>query len=899
MALNNIDNFVSQLNELTMINADEINTTTLTSDIITAPVANFNTLTASQINSTNITTNGISSDFYSGIPEQNILYLLGTSSNIQQQIDNITNTGGPGGFFVLSAENTIGFNTVTNGGQNWSFGAGGQSLADIILPQCTLQTLYLSVSIAPTINSTVQLYINDIFSGISITILAGALSAILTPVSYAVTANTFLNFRTSVGNAIASVNRISAIFASNGVIGPVGEVGATPIIEIGTVTSVPYGTLPTVTLDPTSTPEIPILDFQLETGAQGIQGTQGIQGIQGPVGPAGTSGSPGNYLNSFDTTTQNNPVANAINIMRLNTIAASQGFTIQNGTQITAQNIGVYNVQFSAQVSKSTGTNANIDIWIVQNGVAVTNSNTTLTLTGNAVQFVAAWNWFLNMNATDYFQVAWSSPNTNISLFVETGLTIPTRPDVPSIILTVQQVMNIQQGPQGAQGAQGAQGPQGAQGAQGPQGAKGSKGDTGATGAQGPPGGTEAIPIATAALAASTAALAASAANAALIVGVQGQVTALDASVTALQGQVSAIDESIVTIDNQIAVLQEATQYITTTPPDIMTISAPNLSITGLTTDISSTDITIAGTGVLNIGNGLQASINLTSEETFIDSSGQLQLSSFTGTTISSNTNIDIDALEIKIGDETNTTIVQSSLTSNTIKAPTINIGSNVIGQSTNAQNVNVVSQAITLNSYANITGNAQGVLVGPTLTQGDITFIAVGAASLLGRVSNLGNATTLTTNVLGQTINETASTSLNLTSPAITTTGANLTCDHTIINIGSIINTTTANILSNNINLTSDDNTIITSSNITLDGAVDISLETLGGLINLTTTSGSISGTSQSNLGTATSVITNVRGITTNISGSAINITGTLTINGQPFNQNTGFNQFYPFVPP
>ncbi|NDB61440.1 collagen-like protein, partial [bacterium] len=448
--LNGLDSAVTQLNELVAISADSISTTTLEADSLTSTAANLNTLTASQINSTNITTNGISSDFYSGIPEQNILYLLGSTSNIQTQIDNITNVGGPGGFFVLSA---------------------------------------LSVSVAPTINSTVQLYINDIFSGISITILAGALSAIVTPIAYAVPANTFLNFRTSVGNAIASVNRISCIFASNGVIGPQGQVGATPLIEIGTVTSVPYGTQPTVTLDPTSTPEIPILDFQLETGAQGIQGQQGIQGIQGPVGPAGTAGSPGNYLNSYDTTTQNNPVANAINIMRLNTIAASQGFLIQNGTQITAQNIGVYNVQFSAQVLKSTGTNANIDIWIVQNGVAVPNSNTTFTLTGNAVQFVAAWNWFLNMNATDYFQIAWSSPNTNISLFIETGLTVPIRPDVPSIILTVQQVMNIQQGPTGATGAQGPQGIQGAQGPAGPQGAKGSKGDKGDTGAQGPPGG--------------------------------------------------------------------------------------------------------------------------------------------------------------------------------------------------------------------------------------------------------------------------------------------------------------------------------------------------------------------------------------------------------------------------
>lgn len=53
------------------------------------------------------------------------------------------------------------------------------------------------------------------------------------------------------------MNRISAIFASNGVIGPAGPTGETPVIEIGTVTAVPYGTLPSVTLDPGAPPKYP------------------------------------------------------------------------------------------------------------------------------------------------------------------------------------------------------------------------------------------------------------------------------------------------------------------------------------------------------------------------------------------------------------------------------------------------------------------------------------------------------------------------------------------------------------------------------------------------------------------------------------------------------------------
>ena len=875
--LNGIDNFYSQLNELTIINADEVNSTSITCD-------------------------SIISGFYSGIPSQQIQYLSGTTSNIQQQIDNITNTGGPGGFFVLSAENTLGFNTSINSGQNWSFGAGGQSLADIILPQCTLETLYLSVSVAPTINSIVQLYINDIFSGISITILAGALSSILTPIAYAVPANTFLNFRTSVGNGITSVNRISCIFASNGVIGPVGPAGPTPLIEIGTVSSVPYGTSPTVTLDPASTPEIPILDFQLETGAQGVQGQQGIQGIQGPVGPAGTAGSPGNYLNSYDTTTQNNPVANSINIMRINTIQATLGFTIQNGTQITAQNIGVYNVQFSAQVAKSTGTNANIDIWIIQNGVAVPNSNTTFTLTGNAVQFVAAWNWFLNMNATDYFQIAWSSPNTNISLFIETGLTVPTRPDVPSIILTVQQVMNIQQGPQGATGAQGPQGIQGPQGPAGPQGPQGQKGQKGDTGAQGPPGGTEAIPIATAALAEATASLAASTANAVLIGDLQIQVAALEITtgtltteiatintqIDAIYGQVDSLTTQMETANENITELQTKTEFITIFPPDTMEISAPVLNITGAITNIgnaldavSVTNLTANTNSIGVFGDASVTSLNSNSNTIGYTNPATSEVSqtlNLHGRTITIGSE-DIEGNTIIIGNtESQTvsiysfqaTLINSGIALNVI-TPTINLGTaaetqNIIllGTATDikSQTINIGEDNVTNNL---IISSVNSIIYSPVKTTLQSNEIIIGPAVLGASAGTItiGDSTSFNsaTNIIGIGLRQ----------------GSGITLGETdsIINIGNPLNAHTADIIG------------ITSQTLEIEGRTSATMDSP--LLNINGSSTTIRGT--------TNMLLDSPSLTLN--GLNINISGTLYINGEPFVPNSGFNQFYPFVPP
>ena len=787
--LNGLDSTFTALNELTNINADSITTDTLQANTVSISNLNAPNITTTSLTATNITTSlltasSINSAFYSGVPSQNVQYLTGSTSNIQQQIDNITQTGGAGGWFLIIAENTIGFNPTLQNGYNWSFGSGGQSENSFIgLPQSTLQSITISTSLASTANSLIDIYINGIYSNTTIQLIPNETSITILNVGLAVVAGDRLTLKTTSGNSTASVCRLTLIFSSNGVIGPVGDTGATPIIEIGTVVPVPYGTPPSVVLDPTSTPEIPIFDFTLETGPQGVQGVQGQQGIQGPVGPSGTSGSVGNYLNSYDTTQQNNPIANAVNIMRLNTISGSQGFTIQNGTQITAQNIGVYNIQFSAQLAKSSGTTANVDVWLVQNGINVSNSNTTFTINGNAVQFVLAWNWFLSMNATDYFQIAWSSPNTNISLFIETNLSTPTRPDVPSIILTVQQVMNLQQGPQGAQGPQGPQGAQGPQGNQGAQGPKGNKGDKGDTGPEGPEN-TEATAIAAAALAEATAALAATAVNASAIAGVQAQVTALEAASTAtntaldaLTGRVSVLETEVDTLSTDVDALQTKTANINITAPGELLINP--------------TALLVLQSGIINIGSATCNNINITSNETNIDGTTILGLSSNDETAITSSLLITNDAPTILIGDEANNNLSTNSKISCNLNAPDINIGSFILGSEYNSENITLLSATnvnidtnnffnnsnvrasikapdINIGSYVpgdplnsittniigqNININAQQNIIATTLG-GDIELNTTFNASVNGTVSsNLGDNTTVTTTIKGQTI--------------------------------------------------------------------------------------------------------------------------------------------------
>jgi hypothetical protein len=94
----------------------------------------------------------------------------------------------------------------------------------------------------------------------------------------------------------------------------------------------------------------------------------------------------------------------------------------------------------------------------------------------------------LDLSASDYVELVWRTSNTNLEFTHEPAGTSPTRPAVPSLIVTAHQVMYQQIGPTGSTGPTGPQGitgPTGPQGDIGPTGPTGSQGDLGPTGPTG------------------------------------------------------------------------------------------------------------------------------------------------------------------------------------------------------------------------------------------------------------------------------------------------------------------------------------------------------------------------------------------------------------------------------
>ena len=159
---------------------------------------------------------------------------------------------------------------------------------------------------------------------------------------------------------------------------------------------------------------------------------------------------PTGYYGAFqDNTTQTAVSANTAYAVKLNTTDLTNGVSVVNDgsgnpTQITLANTGIYNIQFSLQLEKTSGSgNFTVDVWIRKNGVDVANTTGKVVLTGsaNASPVVAAWNYVLDLAANDYVQLMWSTSNNNSIILA--AVATPPHPGIPSAILTVTQQAGI------------------------------------------------------------------------------------------------------------------------------------------------------------------------------------------------------------------------------------------------------------------------------------------------------------------------------------------------------------------------------------------------------------------------------------------------------------------------
>lgn len=163
------------------------------------------------------------------------------------------------------------------------------------------------------------------------------------------------------------------------------------------------------------------------------------------TGAAGTFVS-GAYLNAFSNVSQ--PLIGVPltpNQVTFGTTVFASGINIAGGglTDIVFNNAGIYNVQFSIQVTNNSNNEHEFYLWASKNSVYQPDTLSIVTILrdrgGVSGHYISAWNLFFQVNAGDNVGLWWTANNANISIqkIVSPGGGIPS---APSVILTVSQV---------------------------------------------------------------------------------------------------------------------------------------------------------------------------------------------------------------------------------------------------------------------------------------------------------------------------------------------------------------------------------------------------------------------------------------------------------------------------
>jgi hypothetical protein len=149
----------------------------------------------------------------------------------------------------------------------------------------------------------------------------------------------------------------------------------------------------------------------------------------------------------YDTTDQTAASTTTAYAVSFNTTAYSNDVTL-SGSQVTMVHEGYYNIQFSLQLVNTTNDTQDIDVWFRKNGVDIADSNSRFGLAprksiSDPFHLIATLNFIESFNAGDYVELYWCT--TDVGAYIEhyTAPSSPTRPAIPSAILTATFVSSI------------------------------------------------------------------------------------------------------------------------------------------------------------------------------------------------------------------------------------------------------------------------------------------------------------------------------------------------------------------------------------------------------------------------------------------------------------------------
>jgi hypothetical protein len=173
--------------------------------------------------------------------------------------------------------------------------------------------------------------------------------------------------------------------------------------------------------------------------------TSALGALFGPRGGKYINAPYGAFQDSTDQVAANTTTAYAVTF---DTTDFNNGVTLSNSSRLNVSQSGIYNIQFSIQFTNTTNSSQDVDVWFRKNGTNADKSNSRFGFAprkgaGDPFHTIAAMNFFLSLNANDYIEIMWRPTDVGVTIEQYPAGTSPTRPAVPSAIVTLSFVSNL------------------------------------------------------------------------------------------------------------------------------------------------------------------------------------------------------------------------------------------------------------------------------------------------------------------------------------------------------------------------------------------------------------------------------------------------------------------------
>ena len=164
------------------------------------------------------------------------------------------------------------------------------------------------------------------------------------------------------------------------------------------------------------------------------------------LGPTG-----GKYLKfpygAFSSDQDQTAIANTATLMTLNTTDFANEVSIAT-SKITVANSGIYNLQFSVQLENSNNAPQDVFIWLKQNGTDIVGSTGKIGMPArknpsDPFHSIVGWNYYLEMDASDYVEIYWSTTSADVSIQFYAASASPTKPATQSVVATLSFVSSL------------------------------------------------------------------------------------------------------------------------------------------------------------------------------------------------------------------------------------------------------------------------------------------------------------------------------------------------------------------------------------------------------------------------------------------------------------------------